>query len=739
MIVGVENKTKTYISDEVWLNELRLSNVRKDKGIAMRARGDLRIADLFSVNSEYNRKDADFHTVNDQFGGGSNSESKSVNASVSLHKLLPASWGITIPVSLNYSDSKATPKWLPGSDILVNRNTVRDDSTWDAIQTLQARKGISVSIRKGTKSRNFFLRYLIDPIRTSFSYSLNESSNSRQLANDNTGMNGSFGYSLTFSNQNYITPLKWVGQKGILRKIGELKFFYTPSNLTLDMRGSTTDRYTETRDGLDPSSEYTATYNRTLSTKYAPFTFLDFDYSRQYASDMQYAEWEDVFTSLDPGVARSVSQSSGAKFTPKMVNWFNPSLKLSANYRWDNNPAMSQNNTGTNTSLARSASISGSFTPNKFIQIFKKKSSGSRRSTTRATRQRNVRNPRTRTPAEGEENKEAEEEKKPNPLLKTLKIFSYAGSAFGKIEPISITYTMNERDNRRAILDDPMLEYQFGVSMDPKVRISSDLAGNPVTRSNDARMSLRSGIKLTNQISINFTYDFSTTETIGAQTMGTLNQSVFMNSKNNFPNPFPSWSLTMRGLEKIKFIKKFIKSAAISHTFAGRKQETWNDTKDNITSTTLSRDFRPYLSLNLTFTNGMTASAQYQTTISLTQKAGAGSSNQKQGSNSFNLNAKYSKKGGMKLPFFKKKLDNNIDFQLAFSFTDNFTEQDRGGGYQETSKTSNWSLKPQITYTFTRTVNGGSYLELGERKDKRIGSTKITAFGINASISLSGR
>lgn len=743
MIVGVKNKSEgTSISDAVWLNELRLSNVRKDKGIAMRARGDVRIADIFSVNSEYNRKDADFHTVNEQFGGGSNSESKSFNANVSLHKLLPASWGITIPVTLNYSDSKARPKWLPGSDILVSRNTVTDDSTWDAIQTLQSRKGISVSIRKGTKSRNFFLRYLVDPIRTGFSYSLNEASNSRQAANDNIGMNGNLGYSLTFGNQNFINPLKWVGEKGILRKISELKFYYTPTNLTIDMRGTTTDRYTETRDGLAPSSEYTATFNRTFGTGYKPFTFLDFDYNRTYASDMRGSDWEEVVQDMEPGVPRSVSQSVKGGFTPKMVNWFNPSLKLSANYRWDNNPAMAATGTGTNTSIARTASISGSFNPNKFVQVFKKKksrSSGRRSTSARARRSRRVQNPRTRNAPENEEKKEDEEEKGPNPLLKALKVFGYAGTAFGKIEPVSITYTKNERDNHRAILDIPVVDYQFGLSLDPKVRISPDLASNPVTRSNDSRLSLRSGIKLTNSISVNFTYDFNTNETMGNQTTGNITRSIFLNDKNNFPNPFPSWSLTMRGLEKIKWIKNWVKSAAISHTFSGRQQQTWNDVKSNITSTTLSKDFRPFLSLNLTFKNGMTASAQYQTTVSLTEKEGAGSSNQKQESNSLNFNAKYSKKGGMKLPFFKKKLDNNIDFQMAFTMTDNSTQQDRGGGYQETSKTSNWSLKPQVTYSFTRTVNGGTYLELGERKDKRIGSTRITAFGINASISLSGR
>ena len=247
----------------------------------MRARADVSISDLFSINGEYERKDADFHTVNERFGQGSNSESKSLNANVNINKFLPSSFGFSIPVSVTFSQSNSTPKWLPGSDILVNRNTVRDDSLWEAIQTIQERKGISVSLRKQTKSRNFFLRYLVDPVKTSLSYSLNHSSNSRQKFTDNVGMNGSFSYSLNFGDKNYFLPLKWVGQKGFLRKVSETKFYYMPSNINLDMRGSTTDRSSETRDGLT-SNDNTATYNQTFSTGYKPFSFLDFDYSRTY-------------------------------------------------------------------------------------------------------------------------------------------------------------------------------------------------------------------------------------------------------------------------------------------------------------------------------------------------------------------------------------------------------------------------------------------------------------------------
>jgi hypothetical protein len=44
-----------------------------------------------------------------------------------------------------------------------------------------------------------------------------------------------------------------------------------------------------------------------------------------------------------------------------------------------------------------------------------------------------------------------------------------------------------------------------------------------------------------------------------------------------------------------------------------------------------------------------------------------------------------------------------------------------------------------LSYRFTNTVTGGTYLEIGKRTDKRIGSTSVTAFGVNAAISLAGQ
>ncbi|MCJ7811745.1 hypothetical protein MUP95_00285, partial [bacterium] len=58
--------------------------------------------------------------------------------------------------------------------------------------------------------------------------------------------------------------------------------------------------------------------------------------------------------------------------------------------------------------------------------------------------------------------------------------------------------------------------------------------------------------------------------------------------------------------------------------------------------------------------------------------------------------------------------------------------------YTKIADSKNWSLQPRINYTFSRTVQGGAYFEMGARENVMTGKTTIKAFGLNAVISLSG-
>ena len=116
------NTSDKIISGEVWVDELRLSGVKKDRGVAMRVQSTLKLADLGTANFTYSRQDADFHRLQERLSKGtSTSENFNISGRIDIHRLLPRSWGFSLPVNASISRATNTPKYFPGEDILVDK------------------------------------------------------------------------------------------------------------------------------------------------------------------------------------------------------------------------------------------------------------------------------------------------------------------------------------------------------------------------------------------------------------------------------------------------------------------------------------------------------------------------------------------------------------------------------------------------------------------------------------------
>jgi cell surface protein SprA len=729
--IGVKNINKEHrgFTGQVWINELRISNVRKDKGMAMRAMANIRLSDFIAFSGDYNKKDADFHTVNERFGMGSNTEGGNINLKVELSKLIPTSWGISLPATANYAKSRSTPKFRPGSDILVNTQTA-PESYLKQIRTENEKKSFNVSYSKRTKARNFWVRYLVDPFQGSFNYSQSDQSSSQMKSSTNVGYKGGLSYNLSFGDQYYWEPFEWMGKNGFLKNIAQIKFYYLPSKVSFRMDGNENTKNSETRGGV-VSHVKTKNLVRNLSTSFRPFQALSFDITRSQSFDMLNSLWTDAISSMNPGEALSRTQNISTNFTPKLFSWLTQSFKYSANYRWNYNPQMKTQQMGQSANVSANFTFSGTFDTKKLVQAFSKKTS---RAASRARQPVRRRRPEQKEDDPQEEKKEEKKEKKVFPLLS---VFSLVGNLIQKIDPISLSITQTKSANDRGLLGTPSFAYQIGSALDPGVPYSPN-ATNPSTTREDNRIQIRSGFSIISQLTTKLDYSYSSSENQTTQITGNTQRSTLLWKDTDFP--FPNWTLQCRGLEKLPLLSRLTKSVSLSHNFSGKKTETWNEQPDSVTQVTISRDFRPLVGLSFTFKNGLTTNIQYTTTESIQEQTKYSSGRTKRTSTNLNITAKYDLRGGLKIPFFKKRIENAINISVTFTSSLNATSQSREakGEYVDMSRTKNWSFQPKITYTFTRTVRGGIDLELGEREDLRMGKTKITAFGINANISLSG-
>ena len=114
---------------------------------------------------------------------------------------------------------------------------------------------------------------------------------------------------------------------------------------------------------------------------------------------------------------------------------------------------------------------------------------------------------------------------------------------------------------------------------------------------------------------------------------------------------------------------------------------------------------------------------------------------------SINASLNYTKKGGMKLPlpfFDDKQLENNIKFSMNFALSENETlqrkggDEDGGGEFTTTNKTSNWNITPRINYSVSRNVTGSIFFKYSVSSSKRRGDNTTMDGGITVNIAIRG-
>ena len=211
-VMGVRNTSDQIIDGEVWVDELRLSGVKKDRGVAMRLQSSLKLADLGTANFTYSRQDADFHRLQERLSRGtSTAENFNISGRLDLHRFLPRSWGFSLPVNASITQATNTPKYFPGEDILVDQNAAPD-----TIISQSQSVSFSASLAKTSKSDNKLIKYTVDNIKTNFSASQSKSSDITYAQKWSESYSGKVSYSFPFGRDNYISPLKWAKDMAFL-------------------------------------------------------------------------------------------------------------------------------------------------------------------------------------------------------------------------------------------------------------------------------------------------------------------------------------------------------------------------------------------------------------------------------------------------------------------------------------------------------------------------------------------
>jgi len=708
------------IFGEIWLDELRLSDVRRDAGVAYRSSVSLNVADLAKLNVPSLRTT-----------GLNNTRNLSVRGSVNLDKLAPAKWGLSLPVSGSYSNRYSAPKFLPNSDILAG------DTPPDSVLSLSESYGVNISY--GKRSSDFWLtKYTIDQIKVSANAQWSNSSSVTVLKKEAESYKGSVSYRVPFGKNNYIQPFKWIQNVPYLGdRLGELRWYYTPNKLDFSMDAVESKSISIPRLG-ERTEPYDFGLNRSITGGYKVFDNLNLNYSRKMKNTL--VDFRDdklkAIRELSPGTPINVNESYSASFSPKIFNWFTPSLSYSAGYTWSE-PASSSSESIDQLSNQNRISSSFSLDPATIMKTFYKPKSSSKsapKSTGNSNSSRSrSRNTKPDTPAEPIED-DIKPAKKATPLLE------YLYKALDRIQPVQVSYSTSRSNNNKGRIGDPGLLYRMGLSSDPGLdTIATEAGAYPDNVSINSDASLRSGIKISKSINTSFSYgqNMSWSESQGNKNHNLTRDYITFDNSGKEGIPFPSWTLNVSQLEKIAFMAKVFKKLSLDHGFSGKESIVYRN--GEVQSSTYKLYFQPLFGLSMQFKNNISSTVRMTMGKTITNQSNGGASIVSD--QSINASMNYQKKGGftIPLPFLKnKRLENNINFTMAFDYSSSLTKGKNSADEKFATQNENqtWKIEPRISYSFTKKVTGGLFYSYGESFNARTGKriTRNGGFDVNIAI-----
>jgi len=265
--IGVTNPSAqggtTPLTGQVWVNELRLTDVDNAKGFAYHIDTQVKLADFGNVAFSYAKTDPSFHALDQRFGSQNTSINWAVNSSVSFDKYFPQEWqGTSVNLGYSHSEYLVKPKYLPNTDIVVqeaaNRIAARPGVDGQALaddlitssQTLQVRDSYSLNnFRISLPIQWWLIRDTFSKLGYSFQYSTGNDRDPSISERRTWIWNFKVNYGVSISTDLSIQPFKNIF-KGIflLDEFKDWKLYYVPiTNISGSLGAQRSRTFEQTR------------------------------------------------------------------------------------------------------------------------------------------------------------------------------------------------------------------------------------------------------------------------------------------------------------------------------------------------------------------------------------------------------------------------------------------------------------------------------------------------------------
>ncbi|MEX2116011.1 MAG: cell surface protein SprA [Bacteroidota bacterium] len=387
IVLGVENpagKGVTFMTGDVWVNELRLSDVDDTPGWAYRTDATMRLADVATVSFGMTRRDPFFHSLENRFGTRTDDQNWSVNSSVALDKFLPESWkGSRASLSYAHTEVHQIPRYVPGTDILVDEAAERTaESAKERGISEQESQRLSEVVRQQSRTLTVTETFSLPSVqmvipssswlvaetinRMTFAYSYSNTRRRDPVTQSYHSWLWSlrFSYGLQFSPQNFLQPFSTTKEFFLFSPWKGTKFFFLPRSLNVGTTLARQQTREQARNQILPKPvgrSFESTRQMTFSWPLVEGGFINpsIDYSLDVASSLAHLEVDEfgrqrsfgeilgdmvggkkiINFGHDRTYNQTISLNTRLIVPPvlKLDKIIAPSFRYSSRYEWQNN------------------------------------------------------------------------------------------------------------------------------------------------------------------------------------------------------------------------------------------------------------------------------------------------------------------------------------------------------------------------------------------------------------------
>jgi hypothetical protein len=362
---AVYNASSLTAAGEVWIDDMRLTGASRTTGRAAALNLQMNVGDFITGGLSYAHQDDVFQQLNENTSYIAAGD-LSFNADAHLDRLLPASLGLDLPLSVSHSSTGQDPTFLQSTDVLARGlGTLRE--------TGGSSTRVGVRISKKTPTANPWLSLLVDGTALRVGYSTG--SGSSITSKSETGsLDAGLSYSHPVASRSFdvvpvflesalrgIVPSR-VETSDVFKRLVNSRFRFTPASISFNT-------------GYNDQHARTYNYGRILASEldtlivpiesprtglqsdahvsFAPFNGLTTDFGFQSTRDLLSAERSTQdprvqialerarrqFAGFDMGWESDRSITTGVDYSPQITNWLQLNYTYANSYNTNRSPS----------------------------------------------------------------------------------------------------------------------------------------------------------------------------------------------------------------------------------------------------------------------------------------------------------------------------------------------------------------------------------------------------------------